>query len=216
MLKLDKNYEWQNHIPSARDGGSIVTLPFLMHACTHRTDAHADSYDSSSELKVGGGGLAAVGAERGWRGTDVVEGWGGAGSTWGGFMIQHECILFIFSRTLPIIGEEPTERKRRGGIGSKWIQMGFSSTSIPTWGQRFSRYRLCGVRSLSHSTSTHPPTPRGLISHHSTWLPVQFFVCANAKGRSCLDRRKNIWMRRGEAGQDVEGSLRRAKGGKEH
>lgn len=28
----------------------------------------------------GGGGLAAVGAERGWRGTDVVEGWGGQGA----------------------------------------------------------------------------------------------------------------------------------------
>lgn len=152
-----------------------------MHACTHHTDAHADSYDSSSELKVGGVVVwqqlarREAGEERTWSRA------GGGREHMGGFMIQHECILFIFSRTLPIIGEGPTERKRRRGIGWKLIQTGFSSTSIPTWGQCVPRYRLCGVRSLSlyihppsnPQRSKYPITPPGCRFGSSSALTLQ-------------------------------------------
>lgn len=123
--------------------------------------SHRCTYRNSSELEGVGGfgresGAVRAAGERTWSRA------GGQGADEWGFVIRHECILFIFFKTLPTRRgtdtEEETQRKRQvGDYRRKVMQSGLSSMSTPSAGQCVPQSWPPGVRCLS-LTPIHPPS----------------------------------------------------------
>lgn len=153
--------------------------------CAHITQMHIQKLFWTKRRGVGRElGAARAGEERTWSRA------GGQGADERGFMVRHECILFIFSRTLPTrLGTdiEANREEEKKTNGRKLMQKGLSSMSTPSWGQCVPQSRLPGVWCLSLTPSTHPRSLEVQASHHSTWLPLQLFICVNASDRRCLD-----------------------------
>ena len=176
------------------------TQPFPVHMCTHHTDAHTESLGFIFWAKRGGVvwagvGVARAGGERTWS-----RAWS-QGADERGFTIRHDCILFIFSPTLPTRRgtDRQTEKKRRRQVGNTQLMQAFFVFFLLPWAHQDEVNVFPSPVSLvyvffslfhSRSPSAHPPAPNSRspevrTSHNSTWPRLQLFICVNAPDRRC-------------------------------